>query len=147
MKHQNKVLLISILVVGCSSSSDSVTALKNWDNKYEMCFMSQSDNPKFPDNVWFKSLSIEDQKAVIGYLYNYNSRNCIKDEAEALKLALIRDGNEALLHLFQEDLSPLEEAVLEAVNHLDQAELMKLQKDFSRPFNLSKLVDDLNLYN
>ncbi len=136
-----------MLIAGCSSSPNSVEALKAWDDKYEECFVSNHKNKTFPDNPWFNSLSLEDKKIVIGYLYNYNSRNCIENEAKDLKLALQREGNDSLLHIFEADLSPLESASLDAIKHLDKTELRKLQYEFSQPFNLSEIIESLNLFN
>jgi len=61
-------------------------------------------------------------------------------------LALTREGYDSLLHIFDADLSPLESASLNAIKHLDQDKLRQLQKDFSGPFNLSEVVESLDLY-
>ncbi len=147
MKHLSKWVFISMLITGCSSNPDSVQALKAWDDKYEECFITNQTKRHFPDNPWFNSLSLEDKKIVIGYLYNYNSRSCISREVETLRGALQREGNDSLLHIFEADLSPLESVSLDAIKHLDQQELRKLQSEYSQPFNLSEIIESLNLYN
>ncbi len=147
VKHLSKWYFLPVLISGCANYPDSITALKKWDDKYQECFLSNQEHQKFPENTWFNNLDIKDQKIVIGYLYNYNSRNCIKNEVDALTLALKREGHESLIHIFEEDLSPLESASLEAIKYLDQNELQKLQAEFSRPFNLSEVIKALDLYN
>ncbi|WP_332406216.1 hypothetical protein [Vibrio metschnikovii] len=147
MKHLCKYFFLSVMITGCASNQDSVSALKNWDDKYYECFIVNKYPQSFPENIWFNNLETEDKKIVIGYLYNYNSRACIENEVNALKEALEREGNKSLIHIFEMDLSPLESASFEAIKHLDQNELQKLQKEYSTPFNLSEVIKTLGLYN
>lgn len=147
MKRLSKWLFLLLIISGCASNPDSVTALKNWDDKYQECFLANQSGQKFPRSLWFDSLSINDKKVVVGYLYNYNARNCIKNEVNELVAALKQEGNDSLLHIFEADLSPLESVSLEAIKHLDQKQVSKLQAEFSNPFNLTEVVEELDLYN
>lgn len=146
MKRLSSVVFCSIFIFGCARPSDSTLALKKWDDKYQECFLNVNEKQIFPQSDWFDSLTLEERKSVIGYLYNTNSRNCIESEAEELRRALLSEGNESLLHIFESDLSPLESAVFDAVKHLDKTKLNELQRNFSKPFNLSKIVEQLKLY-
>ncbi|MDO6545477.1 hypothetical protein [Photobacterium sanguinicancri] len=146
MKLQNSLVILTLLLSACTTSPNSVDALKKWDDKYAECSnLAISNANPFPESDWFNILSFEDKKTVIGYLYNYNNRQCIETETKQLREALTRDGNESLLNIFSADLNPLEDIARERIKHLNMSELMKLQQQYPWPFNLTGVVEQLNL--
>ncbi|MBD1559812.1 hypothetical protein HC752_23040 [Vibrio sp. S9_S30] len=147
MKLQNSLLAMTFLLAGCASNTNSVEALKKWDDRYEECTnLASKNNRPFPVSPWFNSLSVEDQQTVVGYLYNFNYRHCTEQEVRDLREALIHDGNDSLLNIFSTEFTPLEELARDRIQHLDSEEISKLQIEYSEPFNLDLVVEQLKLF-
>ena len=95
VKRLSKLALLVACLSGCSSNIiSSEDAAENWERQLDYCIeRAKSNKVDFPNTSWFDSLSFEDKKSVIGYIYNYNERICMNDVSEALRLSLKHDNN------------------------------------------------------
>lgn len=147
VKYPSKVVMLSLLLFGCSSVLDSETAEKQWQERYDYCEGIADENRiAIPSSLWFDSLSRDDKKTAIGYLANYTDRRCMKDATVALKKALVAEDNQEKLRYYSVDLTPLEELASDRVKHLDKKELARLAEQIRQPFNLRYALQDKGLY-
>lgn len=148
VKRLSKLALLVACLSGCSGNIiSSEDAAENWERQLDYCIESAKSNKvDFPNTPWFDSLSFEDKKSVIGYIYNYNERICMNDVSEALRLSLKHDNNTVLMDRYSTDLSPLDEISAERMKGLDKSEILKIQKAFSAPFSIRHVLTEENLY-
>ncbi|OCH06586.1 hypothetical protein [Aliivibrio fischeri] len=139
-------LIFLLLIAGCSSNNN-VEALNAWDKKYNECdVISKENNKPFPETEWFKSLSLEDKKEVVIYVFKLNDYNCARDEANALHDALIQNDNQSLLTFFN-GLKYFEPVSDERIKHLDREQIDLIISEFNLPFKGSKVAEQLGFYN
>ena len=148
VKRLSKLALIVAFLSGCSSHIiSSEDAAEDWERRLDYCIdYAKSNKVDFPNTPWFDSLSFEDKKSVVGYIYNYNERICMNDVSEALRLSLKHDNNTVLKDRYSTDLSPLDEISAERMKGLDKSEIFKIQKVFSAPFSIRHVLTEENLY-
>lgn len=139
-------LIFLLLMAGCSSNNN-VEALNAWDKKYNECdIIAKENNKPFPETAWFKSLSLEDKKEVVIYVFKLNDYNCARDEANTLHDALIKNDNQSLLTFFN-GLKYFEPVNDERIKHLDKKQIELIISKFNLPFKGSKIAEQLGFYN
>jgi len=148
VKSLNSLALLCFLLLGCSSEIiDGKQAVQNWQERFEYCDnIAEQNKLPFPDSIWFKSLSLSDKKTVVGYIANYNDRQCMRSASEILKRSLTAENNTQLLDYYSVDLTPLDVLAAERIRHLDKSKILKLQEQYSHPFNLRFVIEEQNLY-
>lgn len=148
VNYLNKALIAAALLTGCSySMADSKLAEKQWLEQFDYCeSLSRQNKAPFPKSEWFQSLSFEDKKSVVGYIANYNDRQCMKEQTAKFKKVLEEENNQKLLQFYSIDLTPLDEIADDRMDGIDRKKLMALQQQFSAPFNLRFIIEEQNLY-
>ncbi|GAB6260855.1 hypothetical protein [Photobacterium sp. R1] len=150
-KQLSNLFTITIVLTsftGCAQSSiKSTEAAKRWDAQYEHCTdIARANTADFPENAWFDSLTLEDKKSVIGYLYNYNQRICTAEETELLRSAIAHDKNTELKSDYEEILTPLDVTFAERLEGIEKSEILKIQAQYSEPFSIRHVLTQLDLY-
>ncbi len=133
-------VLFLLGLTGCASSpnTNSIDALKRWDAQFKQCDLIQESNTDvFPETPWFKSLSFEDKREVLIYIYDFNNYKCGDGTLDELNQALIHDGNESLLEFFTGfkvyNTMPDESKI----QHVDKLQVDLIIDKFNKPFNIS----------
>ncbi|WP_456297326.1 hypothetical protein M1D72_14220 [Vibrio sp. AK197] len=125
----------------------SENAAKAWDERYNECVdFAEANTVPFPTNEWFDSLSFEDKRSVIGYVYNYNQNLCTQDEIAQLKAAIAQDDNKQIAFEYQEVITPLDELAANRMQGINKQEVMKIQHKLQKPFSLRYVLTTLDLY-
>ncbi len=138
---------ICFLVACASSGLSSREAAQLWEQKYDACTdMAEQNNADFPVNDWFDSLSFEDKRSVIGYIYNYNQNLCTSTEIQQLKESLDKDGDKQVAFQYKEVIEPLDVQSQNRMKNIDKHEVMLIQGHFSQPFSVRHVLTQLNLY-
>lgn len=147
-KPLNRIVLLSFLLTGCAQAPmNSVEAAKAWDNRYEECSeIAEGNKRDFPTTPWFDSLTFEDKRSVIGYIYNYNQDICSSQAINDLKVAVQRDGNEKIAFEYREVLTPLDDLSAERMKGIDMDEVKNIQVIYSEPFSVRHVLTTLDLY-
>ena len=147
VKHLNKPILLSFVLVGCSSPINSQLAEKQWNERFDYCQESAVTNKaSIPDSEWFDSLINDDKKTVIGYLANYADRTCMSTATKTLRNSLLAEDNREKLDFYSIDLQPLDELSAERIKHLNKEELKHLKEQVNKPFNIRYVLTEEGLY-
>ncbi len=147
VKYLSKLVTLSFLLAGCSSTIDSRLAEKQWQERFDYCqHLALENKVSLPDSEWFDSLTHDDKKSVIGYLANYTERKCMGTVTDTLKQSLLAENNQEKLEFYSVDLTPLNELAAERIKHLNQKELKQLTNQVNKPFNLRYVLKQQNLY-
>lgn len=144
LNYLNKSLIILlILSVFPSSYATSLDELeKKWLEKIDSCVdFSRNNEVPFPKSDWFDSLKLEDKRNVVGYLANYNTRQCSKSETEALLEAISKENAQEVFEKHAVDLMPLKNQATEKMKNIDMDKLMELQMQFYEPFSLMYVME------
>lgn len=142
MKRLYSVLLL-VFISGCATQQTSVSALKQWDDQFQVCTKAeQSSDVVFPRNEWFDSLTKDEQIKVVMYLYNKKKRDCIEPYATNLKEALQREDIQSLITFFN-SLGAFKGPDINELSGIDLDQVAKLEKG-TELFNLRKVGRQLN---
>ena len=145
LSYLNRVLIaFSLLAVCASSCAANLDELeKKWLEKIDFCVdFSRNNEVAFPKSDWFQSLKLEDKKDVVGYLANYNTRQCSKLETEALLKAIKEQNAKEIFARHAADLTPLQSQTEERMKNIDMDKLMELQERFYEPFSLMYVMEE-----
>ncbi|MGR5286939.1 hypothetical protein ACP3V5_16610 [Vibrio maritimus] len=148
MNYRSKALITLSLLSGCAYSQSGIDELEErWLDRIDYCVdIARENKVQFPKSDWFLSLSVEDQKSVIGYIANYNDRECSKVETETFLRAIREQKAKEVFERNAVDLMPLEELASERMKNIDMVEVMKLQEQYSAPFSLRFVMEDEGWY-
>ena len=111
----------------------------------ERCNVELKQNVKpFSINQWFMSLSRLDKRLVVGYISLENSQQCSWSEMDTLRSLSVN------LTPYQRELldksSIIKPFVFKGnVSHLDMKEIESLQRTYTRPFDIFRVLEDLGL--
>lgn len=145
LKYLNSTLLISGLLVGCSTARtvDINVAEQQWLDRVDHCMeLASSNEVSLPKSEWFESLTVEEQKNVAGYLANYNDRQCFQKETDAFVLAIESEGDQEMFERYSVDLTPLRMQTKDRMKNIDMDKLMELQSEFNKPFSLRYVIEN-----
>lgn len=141
VQHYSPLLLM--LLTGSATSTTFEQALADYGNRLEECrAIAKNNNDAFPKTDWFSSLDKQSQKNVLLYLSLDNRSRC----SAAEKVNLIKAAETAP----EQAKKPLR-VLLEEKPHdgyikgLEQDEVFRLQRGFSKPFELFRVGDKLGL--
>ncbi|MGR5095112.1 hypothetical protein ACPV5O_18065 [Vibrio maritimus] len=148
MNYRSKALILLSLLSGCAYSQSSIDELEErWLDRIDYCVdIARENKVSFPKSDWFLSLSVEDQKNVVGYIANFNDRECSKVETEAFLTAIREQKAQEAFDRNAVDLRPLEELASERMKNIDMVEVMKLQEHFNAPFSLRFIMEEEGWY-
>lgn len=148
VNYLNKAFFSIVLLAGCSTvAADSKQAEQLWLERFDYCSeLSEQNKLAFPKSDWFESLPFEDKKSVVGYIANYNDRECMKEQTAKFKRILEQENNKKLLDFYSVDLTPLDDIPDDRMDSIDKGKLKELQKQFNQPFNLRFVIQEQNLY-
>ena len=136
--------LLCALLISTSVHADAFQqAMIDYGNKLEECrAIAKSNTTDFPVTDWFSGLDVQSKKNVLLYLSLDNSARCSsKEKAILIKAAETAPvpAKEPLRFLLEE--KPYREYIKE----LDQDEVLRIQREFARPFDSIKVGKHLGI--
>lgn len=147
--QQNKLVFLTTIIAsltGCAST-DEIDTFKRWDNQYKECRAMENNNRDgFPETPWFDSLKLEDKQLVVGYLYQRNSQECMREASAELRDVLIAGDFVSMQKFFKPSIDDRRAELEETVATLDRVELDKMIDLYPEPFTSEGLIDKLNLW-
>ncbi|NOI82621.1 hypothetical protein F0237_18280 [Vibrio tubiashii] len=118
-------------------------AMIDYGNKLEECrAIAKSNTADFPVTDWFAALDVQSKKNVVIYLSLDNRARCSsKEKASLIKAAETapEPAKEPLRFLLEE------KPYREYIKDLDQDEVLRIQREFSKPFDSFKIGGRLDL--
>ena len=118
-------------------------AMIDYGSKLEECTtIAKTNTDKFPVTDWFSELDVQSKKNVVLYLSLDNSTRCsFKEKAVLIEAAETapEPAKEALRFLLEE------KPYREYITDLNKDEVLRIQLQFSKPFDLFKVGDSLDL--
>jgi hypothetical protein len=119
-------------------------AMIDYGSKLEECTtIAKTNTDEFPVTDWFSELDVQSKKNVVLYLSLDNSTRCsFKEKAVLIEAAetASEPAKEALRFLLEE------KPYREYIKNLDKDELLRIQREYSKPFDSLNVGKSLDLF-
>lgn len=137
--------LLCTLLISTGVHADAFQqALVNYGNKLDECrTIAKTNTDEFPVTDWFSKLDVQGKKNVVLYLSLDNSTRCsAQEKAQLIKAAETapEPAKEPLRFLLEE------KPYREYIKNLDKDELLRIQREYSKPFDSLKVGKSLDLF-
>ncbi|MCG9727448.1 hypothetical protein [Vibrio brasiliensis] len=137
--------LLCALLISFGVHADAFQqALVDYGNKLEECStMAKTNTADFPVTDWFAGLDVQSKKNVLLYLSLDNRSRCSsKEKAVLIEAAETapEPAKEALRFLLEE------KPYREYIENLDKDKLLRIQREYSKPFDSLKVGKSLDLF-
>ncbi|CCN34638.1 exported hypothetical protein [Vibrio nigripulchritudo SO65] len=143
MLRINKPLLLALISSSTMANQSLDKAIAIADSVVDFCStLEQSNTPEFPKNEYFESLSIDDKRDVITFLWIENTENCQRPAlnsvlSEVKKLPI--PAQKPFINLYTPSSGFM------YIQDLDIEKIVKLRTQFNQPFNGRKTIESLGL--
>ncbi|MDC5824328.1 hypothetical protein OPW36_06280 [Vibrio europaeus] len=136
--------LLCALIISTGVQADAFQqAMIDYGNKLEECrAIAKSNTTDFPVTDWFSGLDVQSKKNVLLYLSLDNRARCsAQEKAHLIKTAETAPApaKEPLRFLLEE------KPYREYIEDLDKDEVLRIQREFAKPFDSLKIGDSLGL--
>ncbi|MDC5813077.1 hypothetical protein OPW07_25505 [Vibrio europaeus] len=137
-------LLCTVLISTGVHADAFQQAMIDYGSKLEECTtIAKTNTDEFPVTDWFSELDVQSKKNVVLYLSLDNSTRCsFKEKAVLIETAETapEPAKEALRFLLKE------KPYREYIKNLDKDELLRIQREYSKPFDSLKVGKSLDLF-